>query len=130
MKKIMFMILFCIISNYINSQTVVKLALPDNCKAVITNVINNNEDAGSKIEITPNPSSGIITLAISFKSRIEKATLGVYDTRGKSYFIETIFCNSNKLVKQLNLTGLQPGIYIFNVKNDHEVISTKLVISK
>jgi hypothetical protein len=129
MRKILFLFLFCFMSSYLSSQTIVKLKLPDNCKSTVTGIDNNIEDAGSKIEIIPNPSSGIFTIAVSLNSRIEKAIIGVYNSRGESVFNENVFSNTNKLVKELNLTGLQPGIYIFNIKNTKEVLSTKLVIN-
>ena len=122
--------LFCLFSTYISSQTVVKLKLPDNCKAVITAIKDISDNAGSKIEITPNPNTGVFTLVVSLSSRIDKAVIGVYNSQGESVYNENVFSNTNKLIKELNLTGIQPGIYIFNIKNTREVISSKLVINK
>lgn len=130
MKRTLLLLLFCLISNYIFAQVVVKLKLPDNCKSAVTGINDKVEADGSKIEITPNPSSGIFILTLSFNSRIGNATLNVYNIQGESVFNENIYINSDKLVKEINLSGLQPGIYIFNFKNAKVVNSTKLLIHK
>lgn len=122
--------MFCLMANYISSQTVVKLALASNCNAINTQIESVKNNSDSKLEIFPNPNLGIFTLVVSFNNNIEKATINIYDVKGKSVYNETVFSNSNKLIKQLEIGGLLPGIYICQVKNAHQVSSTRLVINK
>jgi flagellar hook assembly protein FlgD len=124
--------LFVLLTSFIYSQTLVRLKLPNNCNAntVVTQENRVLVDKGSKIELFPNPSSGNFTLVISFKNNIDKATITVYDTKGKRVYTEIIFSNSNKLVKQFHIGGLLAGTYVFEVKTVKDISSTKLVINK
>ena len=130
MKRIMIVILFCFAANYVSSQTLVKLALPNNCNAVPTNVENLIPDKDSRLEIFPNPNSGIFTLSVSFNDNINKAVITVYDAKGKSVFTETVYSNSNKLIKHININGLVTGTYIFEVKNNKQASTAKLLMNK
>lgn len=120
--------LLCIITSFISSQTLVKLKFPNNCNAIPQAVDNVNAD--KMLELFPNPNAGDFTLIITFKDNIDKANITVYDTNGKAIYTETIFSNSNKLVKQLKIAGLKKGTYLFEVKNTKQTITTKLVINK
>lgn len=126
----MIVMLFFVTANYLSGQTLVKLKLPNNCNASSTQVNNILADKSSKLELFPNPNKGTFTLVISFKDNIDKATIIVYDTKGKSVYKDVVFSNSNKLVKQINIGGLPAGTYIFKVKNAQQVSTTKLVINK
>ena len=130
MKRTIIVIIFCLTANYLSSQTLVKLALPDNCNTLATNTQNLKADNNSKLEIFPNPNLGIFTLAVSFSTNIEKAVITVYDIKGKSVYSETVFSNSANLVKELNLGSLKAGTYVFEVKNALQVSTVKLVINK
>ena len=114
----------------INSQTMVRLKLPNNCNAStgVENTVLANENP--MLELFPNPNGGNFTLIISLKDNIDKATIRVYDMTGKAIYIETVFSNSNKLVKQLKIANLKKGTYLFEVKNTRQTSSTKLVINK
>ena len=130
MKKLMILMMFCLWANYLSSQTIVKLALPNNCNFISTQVENLNNNGDSQLEIFPNPNLGIFTLVVSFNNIIEKANINVYDIKGKSVYDEIVFSNTNKLIKQLEISGLLPGIYICQVKNSYQVLSIRLVINK
>lgn len=71
-------------------------------------------------EIYPNPSQGLFT----FKLKNEKATqLTVFDTFGR--LIEQMAIGQNQLI---NLTKLDSGTYLFQLKNeDGQISETKLV---
>jgi len=128
----MIVMLVFITSSYLSGQTLVKLKLPNNCKDNTITTKNNNILAykTSKIELFPNPNSGNFTLIISFNDIIDKAIINIYDTKGKSVYKEVVFSDSNKLVKQINIERLVQGTYVFEVKNTHQVSTTKLVINK
>jgi len=133
MKRPIIVMLFCIITCYLSGQTVVKLLLPNNCNAdttTITQADNLLQNRSSKLELYPNPNSGNFTLIISFNDIISKAVINIYDTNGKSAYSETVFSDSNKLVKQLHIGGLLAGTYVFEVKTVKDISSTKLVINK
>jgi hypothetical protein len=128
MEKTIITLLLCTIANYGISQTIVNLALPDNCNKNVTLIEKVDTEKGSILELFPNPNTGIFTLAISFNAMIEKAAINIYDTMGKTVFTENIFSNSSKLIKQINISDLLPGIYILDVKNTKQETSIKLVI--
>ena len=131
MKKLLcFFIALCMTAGLINSQTMVRLKLPNNCNAStgVENTVLANENP--QLELFPNPNGGNFTLIISLKDNIEKATITVYDMTGKAIYIETVFSNSNKLVKQLKIANLKKGTYLIEVKNTRQTSSTKLVINK
>ncbi|GEM_PF-2354448 len=130
MKKSMIVMLFFMIAVLVNSQTLVKLKLPNNCNATPQAVDNPTSVKSSKLELYPNPNSGNFTLIISFHDIIDKAIINVYDTKGKSVYKETVYSDSDKLVKQLHVGGLLAGTYVFEVKTAKELSSTKLVINK
>lgn len=132
MKKTIIAMLFWIITSYLSGQTLVKLRLPNNCNAdtTITQEGNLLENKSSKLELYPNPNSGNFTLIISFNDIINKAVINIYDTNGKSAYSETVYSDSNKLVKQLHVSGLLAGTYVFEVKTAKDILSTKLVINK
>ena len=129
MIKAIIIFIVCLATNFASSQTLVKLALPDNCNALNTNTVNLKGSNDSKIEIFPNPNLGIFTLVVSFKDNINKAIINVYDINSKSVYSETVFSNSTKLVKQLNISNLKAGNYLFEVKNVKTVSYFKLVIN-
>ena len=129
-KQLCFFIALCMTAGFINSQTLVKLKLPNNCNAStgVENTVLANETP--MLELFPNPNRGNFTLIISLKDNIDKATITVYDMNGRAIYIETVFSNSNKLVKQLKIANLKKGTYLFEVKNTRQTSSTKLVINK
>ena len=131
MKKLLcFFIALCMTAGLINSQTMVRLKLPNNCNAStgVENTVLANENP--QLELFPNPNGGNFTLIISLKDNIDKATITVYDMNGRAIYIETVFSNSNKLVKQLKIANLKKGTYLLEVKNTRQTSSTKLVINK
>ena len=131
MKKLLcFFFALCMTAGLINSQTMVRLKLPNNCNAStgVENTVLANETP--QLELFPNPNGGNFTLIISLKDNIEKVTITVYDITGKAIYIETVFSNSNKLAKQLKIANLKKGTYLLEVKNTRHTSSTKLVINK
>jgi len=130
MKKATFTLLFCSTVFYVGSQSLVKLRLPDNCNSVntTTTIQNLSVDKVSALELFPNPNPGIFTLNISFAKKIDKATITVYDTNGKVVYSESVFSDSNNLIKKIKINGLHIGTYLFEVKSVQQISTTKLVI--
>jgi len=109
MKNILLLLFLCFLAYVSSAQTIVKLALPDNCNAGPVQVVNESLNDVLNLELFPNPNSGIFSFDVTFKSTIDKATINVYDMIGKPIYTEAVYCNTNKLVKQLCLTKLLPG---------------------
>lgn len=130
MKKPITIMLIVMIGGFISSQTMVKLKLPNNCNTNITKVNDVSIDKVSNLELYPNPNSGNFTLIMSFHDIIDKALINVYDTKGKSVYKETVYSDSDKLIKQLHIGGLLAGTYVLEVKTAKYISSTKLVINK
>lgn len=127
-KTIIFLLFLALAKSYGNSQTVVKLLLPDNCNTNQTKVEDLNKNNGSKLELFPNPNEGSFSLNVSFKSKVDKANINIYNFMGVVVFDETIFCNSEKFIKQLYLKNLTSGIYLVIVNDAKQQVSTKLII--
>lgn len=130
MKKSIILLLVVLLTSFTYCQTLVKLKLPNNCNATLQDVDNPTADRSSKLELFPNPNSGNFTLIISFNDIIDKALINIYNTAGKSIYMETVYSDSNKLIKQLHIPGLFYGTYLFEVKTATNVSTTKLVINK
>ena len=129
MKRLLIGVLtMFLFSSYANSQTVVKLLLPDNCEANITKVENITIEAITNLVIAPNPNSGIFSLYANFTENIKTATIEVYSASGTLVHTEAVFCDSPKLVRQLSLTQLSPGYYFVRIITANKVLSTKLLI--
>jgi hypothetical protein len=132
MKKIT-LLLFIIssINTSAYGQITVKLALPNNCYFDInTHLSVDNDSELSNLKVIPNPNTGSFTLDFSQQGVLGKLFVVIFDTRGKIVYQETIFSDSNSIVKKISLNDLLPGIYLLEVKNNHQASITKLVINK
>jgi len=116
---------------YVNSQTVVKLLLPDNCSANIdtTSIVKNQIAATDfTMKVSPNPTNGKFLLNLSASDKIAKATISIYSQVGETIYTETIYCDSRKLAKQINLDNVLAGVYIIKCVTDTKETLTKLII--
>lgn len=127
-KAILCILLLGIITSYGISKTVVKLLLPANCKASTTVEADLKNDNASKLMLFPNPNDGRFSFNVRFKSKIDKATISIYNTVGKIVYTEIICSDSESFNGQLSLSGLLPGVYFVIVDNVNQEVSTKLVI--
>lgn len=129
MKKAILILLFlAIITSYGSGKTVVKLLLPANCKASTISVDEVKKNNGSTLELFPNPNQGIFTLNVSFESKIDEATIRIYNSMGQILYNEMICSDSEDFGGQISLNGLTPGIYFVNVKNANQEVSRKMII--
>ena len=127
-KTILCIILLAIVTSYGISKTVVKLLLPANCKASTSSVADVKRDNGTKLILFPIPNDGRFSLNVSFKSKIDKATISIYNTFGQIVYSEIICSDSERFEEQLSLSGLLPGVYLVSVDNVNQEVSTKLII--
>lgn len=127
-RNFIFLLFFIIASSYVKSQTVVNLNLPYNCNSTHVGIDEQKGNKHAKLVIFPNPSEGNFTINVEYKNNIEKATIRIYNYEGKIVLNESIYCNSTKFIKQINLQNIVSGNYIVVFKNAEKEISTKLII--
>ncbi len=96
------------------------------CKSA---VIGGESSAVTKIEVSPNPSKGIIK--VSYTSlRSEKVQLRVYDKLGKTLFVQIENAIEGENVYSLKLSHLHADLYNLEISNTVEKSNTKFVIDK
>lgn len=116
-----------LLSGYMMCQTIVTLALANNCNNISTTVQTVKNDQ-SKLDVFPNPTNGTFKLNVNFQTTINKAIISIFDAKGNIVYSDEIFCNSPRLVKSMNLPILRAGTYILSVKNTETEATTKLMI--
>lgn len=95
----------------------------------VTVVIEEDDDDSANLSfnefnalvIYPNPSSGQVN--ISGKNLLG-STLSVHDLTGKEVFVGALNSNANLI----NLTGLEKGIYLFNITSEVKNLTRKVLI--
>jgi hypothetical protein len=94
-----------------------------NCVAVEiddnTNNLSTNEF--NALVIYPNPSTGLVNIS---GENLLGATLSVHELTGKTVFVETLNSNENLI----NLTGLEKGIYLFNIASEAKNFTKRVVV--
>jgi hypothetical protein len=84
------------------------------------------EDEGA-IQLFPNPNNG--TFMLKFRDHLlSKARIEVYDMQGRKVLAETNTISDEQV--ELNLKGIQEGVYMVMVWQDGEVYSKRVVIMK
>jgi hypothetical protein len=121
-------LLLALTISYINSQTIVKLALPDNCNKAITSTESIQPNDVFKIDIRPNPNKGSFELFVKTEKLINKASINILDFNGKTVYNKSFFCNSTNFIKHLEIPGLPSGIYLLLLKSETIKASAKIVI--
>ncbi len=80
------------------------------------------------INLSPNPTNGIMQLSYSFKNN-ETGFVILYDVLGEKISTYPLVKNENRL--NINETKLEAGVYFYKVyKNETKVFSGKIIISK
>ena len=130
MKKIfIFLLLSFALSNLVQSQILVNVTLPDNCSEDTPTKINNTETSqNNSINVYPNPNEGSFTLNVNFTKKIGTATIEIYEVSGKQVYKEDIFCNSELLIRRLDLPKFPAGVYVLSIRNSSQIITTNCII--
>lgn len=76
--------------------------------------------------IFPNPTENNF-VNVQFNSSSEEVALSIIDLTGKQVYND-IYFNQNNQNQQINLSGLNPGLYIISLESGNSRISKKLVI--
>ena len=73
-------------------------------------------DNGLAFEVYPNPSSGMIILAMNTEQD-SKVTVKVYDVLGKTVYFESLNHSSGFATHEINLRHMAEGVYLLEVSN-------------
>lgn len=93
------------------------------CSADFTQVVDSIDEQTSSLKFYPNPASTF--LLVEFTNRNASNDLSIYDLTGRLILNE---CYENKSYVELDVSGIQPGIYILNLQSDGLMESSRLVI--
>ncbi|MCP4457857.1 MAG: T9SS type A sorting domain-containing protein [Cytophagales bacterium] len=97
------------------------------CNSLSDSRIDLNGESKIHYEIYPIPSSGFITIEFS-KDEIAEIQLAIYDLRGNIVHIER-YEEQLEILEQLDLTGLEEGIYFMKIWMDNEVFVKRFLIT-
>ncbi|MEQ8811434.1 MAG: putative Ig domain-containing protein, partial [Imperialibacter sp.] len=77
----------------------------------------------------PNPTDGRLQVSLegSFKGVL---TAGIRNVSGLLFLETTVKGNSGKITTQLDLVGLDPGVYLLNISLDGKPVATRRIIKK
>ncbi len=82
-----------------------------NVKIRIDNSLMNGEELQTQVQLSPNPTSG--NLLVRYEENQSVSSIEIYDING--YLVKTI---STKNPKEIDISQLKPGTYMFKVFND------------
>jgi uncharacterized delta-60 repeat protein len=82
------------------------------------------ENEMNNLQITPNPSSGIIQLALT--SELHNGTLTIVDLFGKKVVESTISATGD--CQEINLSDQQKGMYYVMIENEGRIHTSKVVL--
>ena len=80
----------------------------------------------SQIDVFPNPSNGLISIAFS-KSDNKKYSLELVSLQGQIIYLETINSEENNLL-ELDLSGQEKGVYFLRISTGESQMTKKLII--
>ena len=72
----------------------------------------------SKAIIYPNPVQSILNLRIDANTYINNTTVVIYDASGKAVYREQFMRTQLTVIRQINVSNLQPGMYVLEVEAD------------
>jgi hypothetical protein len=91
--------------------------------AVTMSITGINNIGTSGISIYPNPATDFVIINVATEN-FEGATITVNDTRGRTV-IEMMISTSNS---KLDISRLEPGVYIITIKSDSNNKISKLIV--
>jgi hypothetical protein len=83
------------------------------------------EELAAGIALYPNPTSGIINLALEGQ---QPAQVTILNALGQEVLIKTVGTNNSKATHPLDLGGLAKGIYLVQVRTKKQVVVRKVVV--
>jgi len=82
------------------------------------------EFSNTSINLTPNPSNGVLSLNLSIA--LENATISLHTIDGKQVFSEERSISKNEAI-QYNFKDLSSGLYLVNISNGNKTFTAKWV---
>jgi photosystem II stability/assembly factor-like uncharacterized protein len=95
----------------------------------VTTGINQLIGKNEGLNIYPNPTSGIFTIALS-RINADKVNINITNILGELVYATKEENTETEFNKQLNLQNLASGTYFIQIKNADKVYTSKLIISK
>lgn len=89
--------------------------------------LDNQSSVNAKYAVYPNPSNGVFTLEVESEENLGNIQVEVYDITGKSVYTNNYFAGTT-LMKQVNLSNLNGGIYFLRTVINGENTIQKLTI--
>lgn len=91
--------------------------------------VSTQENTYEPFKVYPNPSTGLLTVALDFGKPQDFVQLEILNTLGQSVYQHSFEqVQSEKLL--LNLTTLSNGFYTVRIQNENEQISKKIILAK
>jgi hypothetical protein len=82
----------------------------------------------STVTLFPNPATSMVNVKIEANTRANNTVITLYDLSGRAVHREEFMRNTGLVIKQLDISKLNPGFYTMEVVTDiNNRISTKLV---
>jgi hypothetical protein len=81
------------------------------------------------MEIFPIPAQSEITV-VAKSEFIGMAVLSITDILGRIVFSKTVFINSSEFIFNIDIAGLQNGIYMLNLKYNNSITGKQIVIMR
>ena len=99
-------------------------------KPIETDVKDNNTNKSESIKIYPNPASDEITVSFKNKS-LNSSNIKIYSTLGELVHDETFLPrNSNIYSNKIDISELNPGVYIVLIRIGNQVLNEKFVVAE
>lgn len=101
----------------------------DSVTIVVDSCLINSEIAGfGRLEIFPNPNSGIFSIRLDLEKKALHFSYQVTTIGGQKIMIKTIQHPDEKHLEEINLSQLSKGVYILDIDLDGSLIKRKLII--
>ncbi|HXU25944.1 MAG TPA: T9SS type A sorting domain-containing protein, partial [Bacteroidia bacterium] len=95
----------------------------------VTTSVNELKLKNEGLNIYPNPTSGVFTIALS-NTNAEKVNISITNILGELVYTAQEENTGTEFIKQLNLQNLVCGTYFVQIKNSDKIYTGKLIISK
>jgi hypothetical protein len=79
--------------------------------------------------IYPNPVSDWVTIKGKLKTGISKLNIVVTDILGRNVLVKEIETSNDEFYESINLSGLEPGMYLIHIKSDNIIHTLKIILS-
>ncbi len=78
------------------------------------------------ILVFPNPNSGNFWLEVEFKEPVQELELSLLNALGQEVWSEEVFIAGNRIGKEMMLSGISEGIYLFRLKTGDQTYTERL----